>query len=106
MFETNDRREYTVFNTQWAQVFRDPRVPWDTLKTTGGAVQVGRLLRRHELCAQGRQRLPDRREIASTVVNQRNHNNPFVLGNIFASRLSFAQATRSARANALNTASM
>jgi hypothetical protein len=41
VFETNDRREYTVFNTQWAQVFRDPRVPWDTLKTTGGAVQVG-----------------------------------------------------------------
>ena len=33
--------EYTVFNTQWAQVFRDPRVPWDTVKTTWGAVPVG-----------------------------------------------------------------
>jgi hypothetical protein len=41
VFETNNRLEYTVFNTQWAQVFRDPRVPWDTIKTTGGAVQVG-----------------------------------------------------------------
>jgi starch-binding outer membrane protein, SusD/RagB family len=41
VFETNNRLEYTVFNTQWAQVFRDGRVPWDTVKTTGGAVQVG-----------------------------------------------------------------
>jgi starch-binding outer membrane protein, SusD/RagB family len=39
--ETNNRLEYTVYNTRWAQVFRDPRVPWDTVKTTGGAVQVG-----------------------------------------------------------------
>jgi hypothetical protein len=41
VFETNNRLEYTVFNTQWAQVFRDPRVPWDTVKTTGGAIAVG-----------------------------------------------------------------
>jgi len=41
VFETNNRLEYTVYNTQWAQVFRDPRVPWDTVKTTAGAVQVG-----------------------------------------------------------------
>lgn len=41
VFETNNRLEYTVFNTQWAQVFKDPRVPWDTVKTTGGAVAVG-----------------------------------------------------------------
>jgi starch-binding outer membrane protein, SusD/RagB family len=41
VFETNNRLEYTVFNTQWARVFRDPRVPWDTVKTTGGAVQNG-----------------------------------------------------------------
>jgi hypothetical protein len=40
-FETTTRSEYTVFNTQWAQVFRDPRVPWDTIKTTSGAVAVG-----------------------------------------------------------------
>jgi hypothetical protein len=41
VFETNNRLEYTVFSTQWAQVFRDPRVPWDTVKTTGGAIQNG-----------------------------------------------------------------
>jgi hypothetical protein len=41
VFETNNRLEYTVFQTQWAQVFRDPRVPWDTVKTTGGAIQNG-----------------------------------------------------------------
>ena len=39
--ETYTRREFTVFNTQWAQVFRDPRVPWDTIKTTSGAIQTG-----------------------------------------------------------------
>jgi hypothetical protein len=39
--ETNTRREFTVYNTQWAQVFRDPRVLWDTIKTTSGAVQTG-----------------------------------------------------------------
>jgi starch-binding outer membrane protein, SusD/RagB family len=41
VFETNNRLEYTVFSTQWAQVFRDPRVPWDTVKTSSGAVQNG-----------------------------------------------------------------
>jgi hypothetical protein len=41
VFETNNRLEYTVYNTQWAQVFRDPRVPWDTVKTSGGAIQNG-----------------------------------------------------------------
>ncbi len=35
------RREYTVYNTPWAQVFGDPRVRWDTIKTTTGAVQRG-----------------------------------------------------------------
>ena len=39
--ETNTRREFTVYNTQWAQVFKDPRVPWDTIKTTSGAIQTG-----------------------------------------------------------------
>ncbi|HUQ80807.1 MAG TPA: RagB/SusD family nutrient uptake outer membrane protein [Gemmatimonadaceae bacterium] len=39
--ETNTRREFTIYNTQWAQVFRDPRVPWDTIKTTAGAIQTG-----------------------------------------------------------------
>ncbi|MGH7695064.1 MAG: RagB/SusD family nutrient uptake outer membrane protein, partial [Gemmatimonadaceae bacterium] len=41
VFETNNRLEYTVFSTQWATVFKDPRVPWDTVKTSGGAVQNG-----------------------------------------------------------------
>ena len=41
VFETNNRLEYTVFGTQWAAVFRDPRVRWDTIKTTGGAIQNG-----------------------------------------------------------------
>jgi hypothetical protein len=41
--ETYVRREYTVFNTQWAQVFKDPRVQWDTLytNTSKTAVQKG-----------------------------------------------------------------
>ena len=39
--ETTNRREYTVFNTAWAQVFNDPRVPWDTIKTSSGAIQRG-----------------------------------------------------------------
>jgi hypothetical protein len=41
VFETNNRLEYTVYSTQWATVFKDPRVPWDTVKTSGGAVQNG-----------------------------------------------------------------
>ncbi len=41
VFETNNRLEYTVFATQWAQVFRDPRVRWDTVKTSAGAIQNG-----------------------------------------------------------------
>ena len=39
--ETYVRREFSVFGTQWAQVFKDPRVPWDTIKTTTGAIQKG-----------------------------------------------------------------
>ncbi len=41
VFETNNRLEYTVFSTQWALVFKDPRVPWDTVKTSAGAIQNG-----------------------------------------------------------------
>jgi hypothetical protein len=41
VFETTTRSEYTVYNTQWAQVFKDGRVLWDTIKTTGGAIAVG-----------------------------------------------------------------
>jgi hypothetical protein len=42
VFETNNRREFTVYNTQWAQNPKtDPRVPWDTVRTTGGGIQTG-----------------------------------------------------------------
>src|SRR6185295_9046965 len=63
--------------------------------------------RRHDdLGADGGERFLHRREIAGAVVDQGNHSRPFVLGSIRARRLSFAHATRSARANALNTASI
>jgi starch-binding outer membrane protein, SusD/RagB family len=41
--ETYVRREFTVFGTQWAQVFGDPRVQWDTIYTSAAktAVQKG-----------------------------------------------------------------
>lgn len=41
--ETYVRREYTVFNSPWAQVFNDPRVPWDTIYTSTArtAIQKG-----------------------------------------------------------------
>jgi hypothetical protein len=41
VFETTSRFEYTVYNSPWAQVFGDPRVRWDTIKTSGGAVRTG-----------------------------------------------------------------
>jgi hypothetical protein len=39
--ETWVRFEYTVYNTPWAQIRGDPRVPWDTLKGPGGGVRNG-----------------------------------------------------------------
>jgi starch-binding outer membrane protein, SusD/RagB family len=41
--ETYVRREFTLFGTQWAQVFNDPRVPWDTIYTNASktAIQKG-----------------------------------------------------------------
>jgi len=41
--ETYVRREFTVFGTQWATVFNDPRVGWDTIYTSASktAVQKG-----------------------------------------------------------------
>jgi hypothetical protein len=38
--ETYVRREFTVFNTQWATVFNDPRVPWDTIYTSAAKTTV------------------------------------------------------------------
>ncbi|HET9984629.1 MAG TPA: RagB/SusD family nutrient uptake outer membrane protein [Longimicrobiales bacterium] len=41
-YETQTRREYTVYNTQWAaNSSKDPRVPWDTIKTSAGKLQTG-----------------------------------------------------------------
>jgi len=39
--QTITRREATVFGTVYASIFKDPRTPWDTVKTTSGAVQTG-----------------------------------------------------------------
>lgn len=41
VFETTTRSEFTVYNTPWAQVFKDPRVTWDTVKTSSGALAAG-----------------------------------------------------------------
>ncbi len=38
--ETYNRREFTVHGTKWAEVFEDPRVPWDSIKV-GNNMQVG-----------------------------------------------------------------
>ena len=71
----------------------------------GRAFEIGRQRRVVQLGADGGERLAHRREVAGLVVDEGNHSSPLVLGSIRASRLSLAQATRSARANALNTAS-
>jgi hypothetical protein len=39
--ETYVRREFSLFGTSWANVFKDPRVPWDTIKTSNGSIQKG-----------------------------------------------------------------
>ncbi|MCX5767587.1 MAG: RagB/SusD family nutrient uptake outer membrane protein [Gemmatimonadetes bacterium] len=39
--QTITRRETTVFGTVYASIFKDLRTPWDTIKTTSGAVQTG-----------------------------------------------------------------
>ncbi len=39
--QTISRRETTVFGTVYASVFKDPRTPWDTIKTSSGALQTG-----------------------------------------------------------------
>lgn len=38
--ETYVRREFTVFGTQWAQAFNDPRVPWDTIFTNASRTTI------------------------------------------------------------------
>jgi hypothetical protein len=40
-YETITRREVSVWGTPWAATDADPRVPWDTVRTSGGAIQKG-----------------------------------------------------------------
>ncbi len=41
-YETSNRREFSVWGTQWAtNPNKDPRVRWDTVKTSSGKLQVG-----------------------------------------------------------------
>jgi hypothetical protein len=69
-------------------------------------IEIGWRRRIVQVGSNRRERLSNGGEVASLVIDQRNHSKPLVLGNIRASCLSFEQATRNARANALNTASM
>ncbi len=39
--ESYNRLEATEFGTEWAEVFNDPRVPWDTLYDAGGSIRKG-----------------------------------------------------------------
>lgn len=39
--ESYNRLEATEYGTEWAQVFNDPRVPWDTLYDAGGSIRKG-----------------------------------------------------------------
>jgi hypothetical protein len=38
--ETYVRREFSIYGSPWAHVFKDPRVGWDTIKTSSG-IQTG-----------------------------------------------------------------
>jgi hypothetical protein len=39
--ESHNRLEGTEYGTEWAQVFGDPRVQWDTLYDAGGSIRKG-----------------------------------------------------------------
>ena len=71
-----------------------------------GAGEIDGEPRREQLGARRGEALADRRQVAGAVVDERNHNSSLVLGSTRASRLSFEHAKRSARANALNSASI
>jgi hypothetical protein len=40
-YETHSRREVSVFGTQWAEMYGDPRLPWDTVYTSAHKIQTG-----------------------------------------------------------------
>src|SRR6185369_2947194 len=84
---------------------RRAEVPDPRNDDRAGIREIARPLGREERRPQRGERFAYRRQVAGLVVDQGDHSRPFVLGSIFASRLSFATATRSARANALKTAS-
>src|ERR1700733_15879815 len=65
-----------------------------------------RIRRDRRLAPQGIERLHHRGQVAGFVVNDSDHSNPLVLGSISPNCLSLEHATRSARANALNSASI
>lgn len=68
--------------------------------------EFGCFIRRRYFHAESPKCRGDRRNIAGTIVDQNDvHSNSFVLGSTFRNRLSRDTAKRSARANALNTAS-
>lgn len=41
VFETNSRREFSVYTSMWDTVFNDPRVPWEIPVDASGAVLKG-----------------------------------------------------------------
>src|SRR5271156_3680647 len=61
---------------------------------------------RFSLRTNGSQRLYHRGQISRLVIDDRDHSRPFVLGSISPNCVSFEHATLSARANALNSASI
>ena len=71
-----------------------------------GAGEILRFTRQGDGGSRRLQAALDRREVAGAVVDEGDHNSPFVLGSVRARRRSRAQAMRSARANALNMASI
>ena len=72
---------------------------------TLGIVERARTLGSPNLGPDRRERFAHRRQVAGSVIDKRDHKSPFVLGSVRASCRSREHATRSARPNALNTAS-
>jgi hypothetical protein len=40
-YETHSRREFTVWNTEFADHYGDPRIPWDTAYAADGSIMTG-----------------------------------------------------------------
>ena len=66
----------------------------------------GRIVRNLPFRTQVLERFFHRADVARTVIDDRDHRSPLVLGSILASWRSREHATRNARANALNSASI